>query len=120
MSNELELGIGVFAIIFGCLAISLTFLAMGKLTSGHLRSYIRWIIVSISFYLASDIWHTAREWYGWKETYGIVVEYPEYIFAAFAYICLVIAAYKVYKLAELYGFKPEGDAINKLMAENDE
>ena len=116
----IELIIGVFTIIGGLLAILITVFAMKKLTSGHLRSYLNWIVIALLCFFADSVWHTAREWFGWKETYGVVVEYPEYFLSTLAYIFFIIAAYKVHKLADIYGFKHEGDAINKLIAENDE
>ena len=114
----LELVVGVFAIIGGLLAISIAVFAMKKLTSGHLKSCLSWIAISLLFHLAADVWHTAREWFNWEETYGIAIGYPESFFSTLAYIFLIIAAYKVYGLAEIYGFKHEGDMINKIMAEN--
>ncbi|MCK5659992.1 MAG: hypothetical protein KAH86_01435 [Methanosarcinales archaeon] len=113
-----ELIIGVFTIIGGFLAISITVIAMKKLTTGHLKSYLSWIVIALLCFLADSVWHTAREWFGWKETYGVMVEYPEYFLSTLAYIFFIIAAYKVYKLAEIYGFKHEGDIINEMMSEN--
>lgn len=49
-----------------------------------------------------------------------MVEYPEYFLSTIGYIFFIIAAYKVYKLAEIYGFKHEGDMINKIMSETNE
>ncbi|MCK5661818.1 MAG: hypothetical protein KAH86_10675 [Methanosarcinales archaeon] len=118
--DTFELVIGVFTIIGGLLAILITFFAMKKLTSGHLKSYISWIVVALLSLLANSVLHTAREWFGWKETYGVMVEYPEYFLSTIGYIFFIIAAYKVYKLAEIYGFKHEGDMINKIISENNE
>lgn len=113
-----ELVIGLFTIIGGLFAISITILAMKKLTSGHLKSYLNWIVIALLCFFVDSAWHTVREWFGWKETYGVIVEYPEYFLSTIGYIFFIIAAYKVYKLAEIYGFKHEGDIINKIISKN--
>lgn len=70
-------------------------------------------MITLLSFLANSVWHTAREWFGWRETYGVMVGYPEYFLSTLGYILFIIAAYKVYKLAEIDGFKHEGDMINK-------
>lgn len=100
-----ELVLGIFAVLFGITALIVSYIALKKLTSGLLKTYVQWVIFSIFVFTLHNLWHTLREAMQWNENIGNFMEYPEYILSIIAFMLIASASFHLFKLASVFGFK---------------
>jgi large-conductance mechanosensitive channel len=115
--DYIEFILGTFSILFGIAAIVISLTAFKKLTSGYLSTYVQWIIYSIFVFTLGRIWHTALEAFEWKDRIGVFMEYPEYIFAAIAFLLIAYASYRLYELSRVFGFKDKAKDVQRVIGE---
>ncbi len=109
--------LGIFVTFSGVQAILITSLALKKFTKGEFKKYVTWITVSLIALTINSTYHTLMVALKWREKYGIVMEYPEYVFMSLTYVFFFIAANDLYEMSKVYGFKTEGKLIEKAMKE---
>lgn len=94
---------GIAMILIGIVSLSLVLKAKGKLQeAGELKSILDRCVYVIIFLTAYSIWHVTREVLGLKKTYGIIVEFPEYILISLAYIMIYKTAKTLYNTANVF------------------
>jgi hypothetical protein len=98
-------------------AFIITLIARSKLTHGIMRVYLTWTIGSLFFLAANNIYTMLAVEGKWIENFGLGIYIPQYLFMAMGSLLFVIAAYQVYILSSIYGFKQEGAVMKKLLEE---
>src|SRR3990167_4014265 len=59
--------------------------------------------IAVGLLCAYSLWHVLREAFHWKKLYGDVVEYPEYILVAAAYVVLFSLALSMLRMVRSVG-----------------
>jgi hypothetical protein len=104
MEWEFETILGIVILLIGIGAFAFILNARTKFPEGsELRDIAGSFIPVVIFLLLFSSWHTVREAFHWKKTFGEAIEYPEYLFISLAYIMLFFAARKIYNMAKKYG-----------------
>ncbi|MEK6678490.1 MAG: hypothetical protein AABY39_03625 [Nitrospirota bacterium] len=101
--TTVETLMGIAMILIGIVSLSLVIKAKGKLQeAGELKKILDSCVYIIIFLTAYSIWHVTREVIHLKKTYGIVVEFPEYILISLAYIMIYKTAKTLYNTANIF------------------
>ncbi len=101
--ETVETLMGITMILIGIVSLGLVFKAKGKLQeAGELRKILDRCVYVIIFLTAYSIWHVLREVFHWKKAYGAIVEFPEYILIALAYIMIYKTAKTLYNTANVF------------------
>lgn len=100
----IETLMGITMILIGIVSLSLVVKAKGKLqeAGGELKKILDKCVYTIIFLTAYSIWHVLREVFHWKKTYGIIIEFPEYILISLAYIMIYKTAKTLYNTANIF------------------
>ena len=107
--------VSVTTVVFGIGALILASRARSRLSPGSLRKFIDNFSVCLAFIVVFSLWQTIRGITNVEVSLSGFLGYPEFIFIVFAYIGFVIAAYRVSKISEEFGFKEEGKEIQQLI-----
>ncbi|MEM2925563.1 MAG: hypothetical protein QXJ68_07755 [Methanocellales archaeon] len=98
-------------------AFIITLVARSKLTYGIMRVYLTWTTGSLFFIALNNLYTMLAVEGKWIENFGLGIYIPQYLFMAMGSLLFVIAAYQVYILSSIYGFKHEGEVMKKLLEE---
>ena len=107
--------ISITTVIFGVGALILASRARRRLSPGTIRKYIDNFSVCLAFMVIFSLWLTVRSMTNIEVSLSSFSGYPELIFIVLAYIGFIIASYRVSKISEEFGFKKEGEEIQKLV-----
>lgn len=103
MGINLELALGVVMIAIGLISIGIMKNAKSNIgDSGDLKLIIERCTYVVIFLTCYSIWHVVREAFHWKQVYGEIVEYPEYIFISLAYIMILLTATTLKNIADIF------------------
>ncbi len=117
---EVHIMFGSITTIFGIIALAWTYSARKKLAAGSsLREYISNLLVALLLILGASAWHLIRESTQISVKLGEVVEYPEYLLYIFAYLVLVLAAYRLKFIGEEFSFEEQASAMQSAIAESE-
>jgi len=108
---DFEILSGIAVIIVGVISVFITLESKRRISNRDITKYLNLIIIGMIFLLSYSFWHTVREAFDLKTTYGPVIELPEYAFVALTYVLLFIGAIRMSKISKEYGFKTEGQHI---------
>lgn len=111
--DNIELLLGILSALFLIIVIFISILAIKKLPTGILKSYIQIFIYSSILLTLSFIWHTTREFFNFKEQFGAIIEYPEYIFEILVSILLTFASYRLYEFSKVFEVNDKTKSIHK-------
>jgi len=101
---ELENILGIMMSLMGIISLGFVVNANRQLPGEtELKRITKDLIIIIVSLTLFSIWHTLRELFHWKKTYGEVVEYPEYLFIIVSYIMLLKMAKGLYDTAKDLG-----------------
>lgn len=101
--ETIETLMGIAMILIGFISLSLVVKAKGKLQeAGELKKILDRCVYIIIFLTAYSIWHVIREVLHLKKTYGVIVEFPEYILISLAYIMIYLTAKTLYNTANVF------------------
>lgn len=101
--ETIETLMGIAMILIGIVSLSLVVKAKGKLQeAGELKKILDTCVYIIIFLTAYSIWHVAREVLHLKKTYGVIVEFPEYVLISLAYIMIYKTAKTLYNTANMF------------------
>jgi hypothetical protein len=101
---KLEIVLGVVMTLIGITALGYVIYAKKKFPEGSELKTIAGSIVKVIFFLTCySIWHVVREAFYWKERFGNIAEYPEYLFISVAFLMLLICAKHIYCTAKKLG-----------------
>lgn len=104
MELELENILGIIMVLVGLVALGFVFNANSRFPAeSELKKVTTNVITVIIFLMLFSIWHTLREMFHWKKTYGEVAEYPEYVFIMVAFLLLLKTAKHLYDTAKGLG-----------------
>lgn len=95
----------------------ITLIARSKLTRGIMRVYLTWTIGSLFFLVINNVYTMLSIGGNWIENFGLGIYIPQYLFMAMGSLFFVIAAYQIYILSTIYGFKQEGEVMKGLLEE---
>ena len=101
--ETIETIMGIAMILIGIVSLSLVVKAKGKLQeAGELKKNLDRCVYIIIFLTAYSIWHVTREVLHLKKTYGVMVEFPEYVLISLAYIMIYKTAKTLYNTATMF------------------
>ncbi len=104
MELELELILGILMILVGLISLGFVLKAKTVFPEGsELKKVTANLISVIIFLTAFSLWHVLREHLHWKEKFGEVIEYPEYIFITIAFLLIFKTAKDLYNTARRFG-----------------
>ena len=101
--ETVETIMGIAMVLIGIVSLSLVVKAKGKLQeAGELKNILGRCVYVIIFLTAYSIWHIIREILHLKKTYGVIVEFPEYVLISLAYIMIYKTAKTLYNTANIF------------------
>ena len=112
-----ELIVEITSVIFGLTALLLASKARQRLSAGSIRRYIDNFSVCLVFIVIFSLWQTIRDIATIQDGAGNIVRFPEYIFIIGAYIAFIISSYRVVHISHEFGFKKEGEIIERILKE---
>jgi len=102
-----EIAIGVLAIAFEAVAISVTFSARRRMSNPSLLKCMRSVILATAGLTAFSVWHTAREASLISGFSGLAPDFPEHIFVLLAAALFLHAAWTLQRMSRVYGFREQ-------------
>ncbi len=95
---------GVILIILGIVALSFIAKAKGTFPEGsELKSISQSFLWVVLFLFLFSFWHTIREAFSLKESFGDAAEFPEYLFILITYILIFLLSRRLSDIAKKFG-----------------
>lgn len=108
----LHIAIGLISLTFGILAIIWTSKAFWNLSEGSsLKTYAFYFLISLTLIFINSIWQVLGRLFHLEERFVIL----EAICITAAYLLFVVAAYKLSKIGQEFGFRWKAKKIKQLI-----